>query len=54
MYLIIGIIGIIMEPLQQLKCPHCGKELNKPLYRFCPNCNGDLKGFEIYDNRDRS
>ncbi len=25
------------------KCPHCGKDLEEPLYRFCPHCNGNIK-----------
>ena len=32
--------GEIMVPYN---CPHCGKELAEPLFRFCNHCNGNIQ-----------
>jgi Zn finger protein HypA/HybF involved in hydrogenase expression len=35
-----------------INCPHCGKELEEPLFRFCPHCNGDISDIlKIYQEK---
>jgi endogenous inhibitor of DNA gyrase (YacG/DUF329 family) len=40
--------------MASINCPHCGKPLEEPLYRFCTHCNGDISDvLKIYKEKMR-
>ena len=40
--------------MESINCPHCGKELVEPLFRFCPHCNGNISDLlKIYKDKMR-